>query len=334
MTASNNLNLDDRIRDALDAQAQRLTEADLRPATAPTGRRPAGLDRRWRWGAPLLAAAAVATIAIVTVFVSSPTAHRTSPATSPTPSVSVPLRPTSTSAPAPSSPSAGRSSSPSHSSAPSSAPPAQGSSFDLGYQPLYPFATLADALAWQAANRSGGHQPWHADAGQTAISFTTGWLGFHEIDTVTSTRTGADGAHVGVGYRNPNGALVTAAVLHLVRFGNGADSPWEVVGSDDDPANFSLDTPAYGSRVTSPMTVGGRILGVDENIKVAVRRLSSQAPVGSYCCTPAGPATPTGTDWAAPVSFTAAPGDVLTIVAQTGGHLQAVERFAIQGVHT
>jgi hypothetical protein len=24
---------------------------------------------------------------------------------------------------------------------------------------------------------------------------------------------------------------------------------------------------------------------------------------------------------------------VLTIVAQTGGHLQAVERFAIQGVH-
>jgi hypothetical protein len=38
--------------------------------------------------------------------------------------------------------------------------------------------------------------------------------------------------------------------------------------------------------------------------------------------------------WAATVSFTAAPGDVLTIVAQTGGHLQAVERFAIQGVHT
>jgi hypothetical protein len=122
-------------------------------------------------------------------------------------------------------------------------------------------------------------------------------------------------------------------VLHLVRFGTDPDSPWEVVGSDD-PASFSLDTPAYGSPVTSPITVGGHIVGVDENIKVTVHRLASQAPVGTHCCTPAGMATPTGTDWAATVSFTAAPGDVLTIVAQTGGHLQAVERFAIQGVHT
>jgi len=29
-------------------------------------------------------------------------------------------------------------------------------------------------------------------------------------------------------------------VLHLVRFGNDPDSPWEVVGSDD--TTFSLDT--------------------------------------------------------------------------------------------
>jgi hypothetical protein len=222
-----------------------------------------------------------------------------------------------------------------HSSPPSSTPaPAQPVSFELGYQPLYPFASLADAQAWQAADRSGGHQPWHADAGETAIAFSWGWLGFNEIDTVTSTRIGADGAHIGVGYRDPNGRLCTAAVLHLVRFGTDSDSPWEVVGSDDNPASFSLDTPAYGSPVTSPMTVGGHIVGVDENIKVTVRRLSSQEPVGTHCCTPAGMATPTGTDWAATVSFTAAPGDVLTIVAQTGGHLQAVERFAIQGVHT
>jgi hypothetical protein len=203
----------------------------------------------------------------------------------------------------------------------------------MSYQPLYPFASLADAQAWQAADRSGGHQPWHADAGATAIAFSSGWLGFNEIDTVTNTRTGADGAHIGVGYRDPNGRLRTAAVLHLVRFGTDPDSPWEVVGSDD-PASFSLDTPAYGSPVTSPITVGGHIVGVDENIKVTVHRLASQAPVGTHCCTPAGMATPTGTDWAATVSFTAAPGDVLTIVAQTGGHLQAVERFAIQGVHT
>jgi hypothetical protein len=246
--------------------------------------------------------------------------------TSPTPKGSVPAGPTSSTNPGPSS---GRSNWPTHSS-----PAVQPASFDLGYQPLYPFASLADAQAWQAADRSGGHQPWHADAGATAIGFSWGYLGFTEIDTVTSTRTGTDGAHIGVGYRDPNGRLRTAAVLHLVRFGNDPHSPWEVVGSDDDPANFSLDTPAYGSPVTSPITVGGHIVGVDENIKVTVHRLASQAPAGTDCCTPAGPATPRGVDWAATVSFTAAPGDVLTIVAQTGGHLQAVERFAIQGVHT
>jgi hypothetical protein len=73
-------------------------------------------------------------------------------------------------------------------------------------------------------------------------------LRFTEIDTVTSTRTGADGVHVGVGYRDPNGRLCAAAMLHLVRFGIDPDSPWEVVGSDDNPASFSLDTPAYGPR--------------------------------------------------------------------------------------
>jgi hypothetical protein len=34
------------------------------------------------------------------------------------------------------------------------------------------------------------------------------------------------------------------------------------------------------------------------------------------------------------VPFSAPGGTVLTIVATTGGHLQTVERFAIQGVHT
>jgi hypothetical protein len=224
----------------------------------------------------------------------------------------------------------------SSSSSPPTSPPSPRAraTFELGYQPLYPFASLAESQAWQAADRSGGHQPWHADAGATAMAFASGWLGFTEIDTVTSTHTGADGAHVGVGYRDPNGRPRTAAVLHLVRFGADPDSPWEVVGSDDDPTNFSLDTPAYGSPATSPMSVGGHIVGVDENIKVTIRRLGSQAPIGTHCCTAAGPATPTGVDWTATVSFIAAPGHVLTIVAQTGGHLQDVERFAIQAVHT
>jgi hypothetical protein len=237
-------------------------------------------------------------------------------ARTPTPSLSIPAGPTSSTQPA-------------HPSPSSSTPPTRPASFELGYQPLYPFASLADAQAWQAADRSGGHQPWHADAGATAIAFSSGWLGFNEIDTVTSTRTGTDGAHIGVGYRDPNGNRHTAAVLHLVRFGTEADAPWEVVGSDD--TTFSLEVPAYGSTVTSPLTVGGHITGVDENVRVAIRQLSSQAPLGQSAGIPAGGKNQ---PWTTSVPFSRPSDTTLAIVASTGGHLQQVERFTIQGVRT
>jgi hypothetical protein len=237
-------------------------------------------------------------------------------ARTPTPSLSIPAGPTSSTQPAHPSPSC-------------STPPTRPASFELGYQPLYPFASLADAQAWQAADRSGGHQPWHADAGATAIAFSSGWLGFNEIDTVTSTRTGTDGAHIGVGYRDPNGNRHTAAVLHLVRFGTEADAPWEVVGSDD--TTFSLEVPAYGSTVTSPLTVGGHITGVDENVRVAIRQLSSQAPLGQSADIPAGGKNQ---PWTTSVPFSRPSDTTLAIVASTGGHLQQVERFTIQGVRT
>ncbi|HEX3287434.1 MAG TPA: hypothetical protein VHT50_22930, partial [Mycobacterium sp.] len=136
-----------------------------------------------------------------------------------------------------------------------------------------------------------------------------------------------DGAHVGVGYVNPNGIRQTAAVLHLVRFGTDRDSPWEVVGSDD--TTFSLETPDYGSVVTSPMSVGGHITGVDESIRVSVYQLSSSAALRTTCCTPAGGVNQ---PWSTTVSFSGVTDPVITIVASTGGHLLAVERFAIQGV--
>jgi hypothetical protein len=219
------------------------------------------------------------------------------------------------------------------SAAPSSAPQQSASSsastkpFELGYQPLYPFASRAEALAWEQSHRSGGHQPWHADAKMTAQAFTSGYLGFTEIDLVTSSVTDSRGAHIGVGYRNPNGTLQTAAVLHLVRYGPESDAPWEVVGSDD--TTFSLEVPAYGSTVSSPVTVGGHITGIDENIRVTVRQLGSQAALGESSGIPAGGSNQ---PWSTSVAFSPPSGATLIIVARTGGHLQEVERFAIQGV--
>ena len=330
---------EDRLRAAYAARADTVTESSLRLAEPPSDEiQPIGdvIDistARRRWITPALAAAVVAALAIGTSIALTVRSdhHHAAPAV--TPSTITPTHPSPV--PSPSvphqSPTTGGPTSPAPSgSATTPTPPAAPApAYEFGYQPLWPFANLASAQAWQAAHRSSGVQPWHADPAQTALSFTQGYLGLTEINRVTSTRVTSDGAYVGVGYRAPNGGTDTSAVLFLVRFGPDADSPWEVVGSDD--TTFSLEQPAYGSTVQSPMLAGGHITGSDENIRVTVRSLASTAPVGGACCQPAGG---NGTAWAMSVPFFSAPaGTVLTIVATTGGHLQTVERFAIMGVH-
>jgi hypothetical protein len=201
--------------------------------------------------------------------------------------------------------------------------------FDLGYLPLWPFANFADAERWRALGD--GHQPWHLDAEQTALNFTSGYLGFTDFDRVTDTVIDPGGreAHVAVAYETPAARMIPPAVLHLVRFGTAADSPWEVVGSDDNPDLITIEQPVYGSTVSSPMTVGGYITGVDESIRITVRSLSSGQPLGGACC---GTTGGTRQPWSETFSFTGT--GALTIVASTGGHFKGVESFAIQGVHT
>ena len=211
---------------------------------------------------------------------------------------------------------------------PGSATPAPGNQAPapFAYQPLFPFASLTQARAWQASFESGGHQPWHLSAEQTALAFTQ-FLGFTEVSRVAG-RTGSNtDAHIAVGITLPNGKVSTAAIVHLVRYGTGADAPWEVVGTDD--STLTLDRPAYGASAASPVTIGGTITGVDENLRAEVRSLGAAAPVGSYCCQPAGGQH---SAWSFPVSFHAPPGTVVIIVVHTGGHVASVERFAVTGV--
>lgn len=196
--------------------------------------------------------------------------------------------------------------------------------FDLGYQALYPFGDRAAAQSWQSSYRTGGATAWHLDSAQTALNFTHQFLDLAGLDVITSTANDASGAHVGVGFRTPNATLSTAVVLHLVRFGPEGDAPWEVVGSDD--TTFSLDRPLYGARVSSPISVGGRITGVDESITVTVRSLTSAGPLGQSCCTPAGG---DNQPWSASVSYRGSANETITVVATTGGHLQSIERVAI-----
>ena len=196
------------------------------------------------------------------------------------------------------------------------------------FVPMYPFADVTAVSSWESAYRSGGHQPWHRDAGATALSFA-GFLGFTAIDIVTSSHQSAGEAHVGVGYRNRSGVAATAAVIHLVRYGSDDIAPWEVVGTDD--TTLTVTRPTYGARVTSPVTVGGTITGVDENIVVTIRQLTNQAPLGTHAGVPAGGQS---SPWSVQVSYGGAATGPLIIVASTGGHLQAVERFAVTGART
>jgi hypothetical protein len=206
--------------------------------------------------------------------------------------------------------------------------PADGDAGAFSRPPLWPFRSWPEVQAWQEAYRTQGTQPWHLDAEQTAVSFTTGFLGFTDIDQVVTSEIGAADAHVTVGYVIPGETTVaSAAVVHLVRFGTGDDAPWEVVGTRD--TDLTLDTPRYGSTVASPLAVGGTISGVDESLRVQVRQPSSSAPLGESCCVSAGGERQ---PWSASVTFSGASDPALTVVVSTGGHAADVERFAITAV--
>ena len=197
---------------------------------------------------------------------------------------------------------------------------------EFRYPPLWPFSSQAEADAWRQQHAAQGTQPWHLDADATALSFTTGYLGFEEVDQVVGSDVQDREAWVSVGF-DSGSRVLTAAVVHLVRFGPGDDAPWEVVGTRD--TDLTLETPSYGADVSSTVTVGGRITGVDENLRVQVRQASSETPIGETCCLPAG-----GDDapWQTTVSFSGATDPALTIVVSTGGAIQSVERFAITAV--
>ena len=193
--------------------------------------------------------------------------------------------------------------------------------------PLWPFTTTAQAAAWQQAYRSGGHQPWHLDVGQTALSFVRGHLGYTDIDRVTSQAVNGADARVGVGWTDAETGRRTVGVLHLIRLGTGQDAPWVVVGSDD--TTLTLDAPVYGATVSSPLRIGGVISGVDEALHVVVLGPASSVPLATVAGLPAGGER---TPWSTTLRFTAPSGTVLTVAVSTGGHVKGVERFAVTAV--
>lgn len=286
---------------------------------SPVGRRP---GRQWLLVVLVSVAVLLAGGITAVVLLTRPGGSQAGGSTStqpPTPSTSAPASPTTPTQPATTSPTQP---STTPTTTPTTTPPAA-----FPYQPLYPFGSLAEVTAWQESFRSGGHQPWHLNADLTALSFTQGYLGYTNVDKVVGIVATARDDMVSVGFDNPNGQPVVAATLHLVRFGTGSDAPWEVVGTHD--TTLTLTKPAYGTLVRSPVTVGGLVTGVDENLRVQVRELDRDGAIGQSAGVPAGGDR---TPWTTKVSFTAVHHGALTIAVATGGHIAQVERFAITGV--
>lgn len=266
--------------------------------------------RRLSIAAAILAVLALATVIGVIVF----SDRADGPSTSPLPTATKPPATRTVPSTGPSSP-----------VTPAPSPTPTGRVFR--HQPIWPFGSEQEVAAWQQAYRNGGKQPWHLDAAQTALFFTTSYLGFDEINVVIAQSVKGDDATVKVGYRTESPTPSVASVIHLRRFGQGFDAPWEVVGTRD--TTFTLDRPRYGGAATSPLQVGGRITGIDESIRVDVRQLSSDKPLGTFCCKPAGGER---SRWSAEVPFRGATDGVLTVVASTGGHYQGVEQFTVTAV--
>lgn len=206
-------------------------------------------------------------------------------------------------------------------SPPVSGSPTSSAELPAGYLPLFPFRSSADVAGWEHSRSLG---PDYLDARQTALAFAH-FLGYTGVTEIVSVSSASDGDHVSVGFTIPGGGAHTAAIVHLVRFGQGENAPWEVVGTDD--TTLTLTVPGYGSIVSGPLTVGGKITGVDESITVRLFRPGVPAAVAVSCCHAAGG---TGTPWSVRVPKpTAAGGGILIIAASTGGHVAQVERFAV-----
>lgn len=204
----------------------------------------------------------------------------------------------------------------------SNSAPGQPSDYVFPYQPLWPFPDQASADRWLSDRQPTDESAWHADAAATALKFTREFLGFADLNRTTAINVADREAWVAVGQSDPNGEPVTAARLHLARMGPAGDAPWEVVGTED--TDLTLDTPAYGSPVQPLVEVGGTISGVDESLEIQARQ--SSGVLGEFCCLPAGGQ---GSRWSARLGIAGAQPGAVTVVVSTGGHLAAIERFAI-----
>jgi hypothetical protein len=147
---------------------------------------------------------------------------------------------------------------------------------------LYPFTTKSAAQTWQQGYSNGGHMSWVADAKQVA----QGWVanevqqpGVDQMLGATYTPAG-DRAVVTLGrtMTAEGNRTVPVTQVHLVRYGDA----WLVTGATDPGAIVNLTAPLPGARISSPVTVSGRVTqGVEELAHIEIRAAGTPAVYGA-----------------------------------------------------
>ncbi|MFI6600255.1 hypothetical protein ACIBHX_28760 [Nonomuraea sp. NPDC050536] len=208
-----------------------------------------------------------------------------------------------------------------------SSPPASssGTAQKVENQPLWPFSDPQQVRNWQRSYRTGGHSPWHVDAAFTAVAFTQGYLGFTELDQAIKTDIHGGDAFVQVGFSPQEGEKPqVAATVHLIKYGSGPDTPWEVVGAES--SDITIKAPEYGTAAESPVMVAGTVNRTAGNVQILFYQPGHEKPIAESR------AIPVAGSWQTTVPFTAQTDQVITVVAATGGHVADVERFAVTAI--
>ncbi len=306
--------IDERITAALDAAANTITERELRPELRSADR---PVPQRRRWLAPALVAAAVVCLGVGLAVAFRPAGNPSTLGAGGSPTSSL-----------------------------ATGDPACDFWAELNcarsdpqaFVPLWPYASLADRPTDPTASQ--------LDAVSTALRFVQDYVGFTGITSGSlAVAAGDDNAYVRVGADDST----TAAYVHLVRYEEtygDTTAPWEVVGTTTgDTAelypttSLQLDQPAYGSDLTSPMTVGGPDRGGDLTmVRVTLRSLSSDLRAMAWdCCQAMTTATAhdpwhVTVDLASTMDQTAQPTGALAVIASTGGTYLTPDQFAVTAV--
>jgi hypothetical protein len=157
-------------------------------------------------------------------------------------------------------------------SAPATAAPARVTTSGPGI-PVWPFVDDAQAADWKADPSS---QPWASDPVQVTQHLVDEFL---KLPGKATTRI-ADSNGSAVVEVSAGGRPVSQ--VHLVKVGAAGIGPWSVTHADSD--NLSVTSPSDGDDISSPLTVTGRVPGVDESVHLQLlgdtRLAEGFAPAG------------------------------------------------------